>query len=47
MNFAERTVDVSPAMLIENHATDHRMKVILIVQGSDVAVETGDISVVK
>ena len=47
MNFAEHTVDVSPAMLIENHATYHRIKAILIVQGSDVAVETEDTSVVK
>ena len=47
MNFAECAVDISPAMLIENHATYHRMKVILIMQGSDVAVETGDKSVVK
>ena len=34
-------------MLIENHATYHRIKAILILQGSDVAVETGDTSVVK
>ena len=47
MNFAERTVDVSPAMLIENHATYHRMKATLIEQGSDVPVETGDTSMVK
>ena len=47
MNFAECAVDISPAMLIESHATYHRMKVILIVQGSDVAVETVDKSVVK
>ena len=33
-------------MLIENHAPYHRIKAILIVQGSDVAVETGDTSVV-
>ena len=47
MNFSECTVDISQAMLIENHAAYHRMKVILIVQGSGVAVETGDKSVVK
>ena len=34
-------------MVIENHATYHRIKAILIEQGSDVPVETGDTSVVK
>ena len=47
MKIAERTVDVSPAMLIENHATYHEVKAILIVQGSHVAVETLDTSVVR
>ena len=55
-NFAERTVDVSPATLIENHVTYHRVWYSNYTNKSKIdharkryheAVETGDTSVVK
>ena len=55
-NFAERTVDVSPATLIENYATYHRLCYSSYTNKSHIgrarkryhqAVETGDTSVIK
>ena len=55
-NFVERTVDVSPATLIENHATYHRVCYSNYTDKSKIdrtkkqyheAVETGDTSTIK